>query len=218
MSDDQKVYEFKGEKVDVTWDGRLCIHVSECTRAEGELFESGRNPWCKPDVADLDRIATVVERCPTGALSVSRSEESHAEAAPSHNTIVVSNQGPLYFRGDLEIDGAPDDAPGLQFRAALCRCGKSKNKPFCDNSHVEAGFADPGIAMDHRIGPQKEESDGILDIRFAADGPAIADGPLTVLPATGDPATGGRAALCRCGASSNKPYCDGSHKSSGFRG
>ena len=48
--------------------------------------------------------------------------------------------GPLYVRGDLDIDGAESDMKGVRFRAALCRCGQSKNKPFCDNSHEEAGF------------------------------------------------------------------------------
>ena len=41
----RKVFKFEGEKMDVNWDGRLCIHVGECTRAKGELFQSGRKPW-----------------------------------------------------------------------------------------------------------------------------------------------------------------------------
>ncbi len=45
----KKVYKFEGEKTDVSWDGRLCIHIGECTRADGALFESGRDPWGQPD-------------------------------------------------------------------------------------------------------------------------------------------------------------------------
>ncbi len=46
---DEKVFKFDGDKMDVSWDGRLCIHVGECTRAEGELYVSGRTPWGLPD-------------------------------------------------------------------------------------------------------------------------------------------------------------------------
>jgi len=52
----------------------------------------------------------------------------------------VTYNGPLFARGELAIEGAPDDMPAVRFRAALCRCGQSKNKPFCDGSHKAAGF------------------------------------------------------------------------------
>ncbi|MGI9658165.1 MAG: CDGSH iron-sulfur domain-containing protein [Gaiellaceae bacterium] len=216
MSDDQKVFEFKGENADVTWDGRLCIHVGECTRAEGALFEAGRNPWCKPDESSTDLVATVVERCPTGALTVSRGAGSAAEVAAAQNTVVVSNQGPLYVRGDLEVEGAPDDAPGLEFRAALCRCGKSKNKPFCDNSHEEdAEFTDRGAVG--QVGEPLEASGGKLVIKPFENGPLLLTGNVTVISGSGREAWhGSKAALCRCGASANKPFCDGTHKEIGF--
>lgn len=216
MSADQKVFEFKGEKVDVTWDGRLCLHVGECTRAEGELFESGRKPWCTPGAALTDEIGAVVERCPTGALSISRADDGHVEAPPARNTITVSNQGPLYAHGELEIDGAPDDAPGLGFRAALCRCGQSKNKPFCDNSHQdEADFTDRGAVG--QTGEPLDEAGGKLVIKRAENGPLLLQGNVTVIAGSGREAWHGtKAALCRCGHSSNKPFCDGTHKTIGF--
>jgi len=212
---EQKVFEFKGDKVDVGWDGRLCIHVSECTRAEGGLFESGRKPWCQPDEAVIDAIEAVVERCPSGALSLSRRDDGKTEKAVSHNTVTVSNQGPLYVRGELEIEGAPDDAPGLGFRAALCRCGQSKNKPFCDNSHEDAEFTDRGAVG--QTGEALEGSGGPLVIKSAENGPLLLQGNVTVIAGSGREAWHGtKAALCRCGESSNKPFCDGTHKTIGF--
>jgi len=144
MSDAKKIFEFKGEQVYVDWDGRLCIHIGECTRAKGALFESGRNPWGQPDLGQADYVAEVARRCPTGSLSYRRKDGGAAETAPAENSVSVANNGPLYFEGDLEIDGAPDDMPGVRFRAALCRCGDSENKPFCDNTHEKAGFLDRG--------------------------------------------------------------------------
>lgn len=53
--------------------------------------------------------------------------------------IVVSNNGPLRMEGDFEIVDITGQAYGLQGRTllSLCRCGLSKNKPFCDGSHKE---------------------------------------------------------------------------------
>ena len=134
----RKLKTYSGESVDVTWDGALCIHIGECGRAEGALFESGRDPWCSPDVTGAEDVVDVVLRCPTGSLTYARKDGGEAETADATNTVLVSNHGPLYLRGDLAIGGAPEDAPGVRFRAALCRCGESANKPFCDNAHEKS--------------------------------------------------------------------------------
>ncbi len=119
------------------------------------------------------------------------------------------------MRGQLSIDGAPDNAPGLQTRAALCRCGESKNKPFCDNSHESAGFKDYGAIGD--TGQPNSETGGPLAIKCAKDGPLLVKGNLTLSGGSGrDSWSGKQVALCRCGASENKPFCDGAHKKVGF--
>jgi len=212
---DSKITTYEGEDVDVTWDGRLCIHVGECGRSAGELFLGGRKPWCQPDVTDVDDVVDVVERCPTGAL-VHLRKDGVRETAVSENTVVVTNHGPLYARGDLRIEGAPDDAPGLRFRAALCRCGQSKNKPYCDNSHEKAGFRDHGAVG--QKGDGLESTGGPLEISPAKNGPFVAKGNLTIIASSGRPAwKGTKAFLCRCGESKNKPFCDGTHTKVGFR-
>ena len=105
MSGKKKTYKYTGEKIEVTWDGRLCIHVQECTRAKGELFKSKRDPWGEPDRGEPDYVAEVVRRCPTGALTYTRKDGDEEESAPASNTVVVSNNGPLYAEGDLQVDG-----------------------------------------------------------------------------------------------------------------
>ena len=188
---DSKITTYEGEEVDVTWDGRLCIHVGECGRADGELFMGGRNPWCAPDVTGVEDVVDVVERCPTGAL-VHLRKDGKRETAADENTIVVSNNGPLYAKGDLHIEGAPDDAPGLSFRAALCRCGQSKNKPFCDNSHEAAGFVDRGAIGSK--GDGFESAGGALEIKAAKNGPLVVKGSLTIIAGSGRPAWTGEKA------------------------
>lgn len=213
---DKKTFHYEGRNATVTWDGGLCIHIGECGRARGELFVGGRQPWCQPDVSEADEIRDVIERCPTGALTVEFADGSVSEVATGENSVQVAYNGPLFVRGDLDIDGAPEDVPGLKFRAALCRCGQSNNKPFCDNSHEEAGFQDYGAVGEH--GDGAAEAGGKLEVQFADNGPILVTGNLSIAASSGRAAwRGTKAALCRCGASKNKPFCDGAHKKIGFQ-
>ena len=212
---EKKVTDYPGAAADVHWDGRLCIHIGECGRANNELFVGGRQPWCQPDQVSADDVADVVVRCPTGALTYSRKDGGPGEVADQENVVVIAHNGPLYLRGDLQIDGAAKDMNGVKFRAALCRCGASKNKPFCDNSHEEAGFQDYGAVGES--GDGFDTPGGPLEVSRAPNGPLLLKGNFTILAASGRKAwTGTKAALCRCGQSKNKPFCDGAHKAAGF--
>ncbi len=212
---DKKIFHYPGAKTDVHWDGRLCIHVGECGRATNELFVGGRQPWCQPDLVDSDDVAEVVSRCPTGALTYDRKDGGPEESVEAENVVSVMYNGPLYVRGDLEVDGAAADMSGVRFRAALCRCGKSKNKPFCDNSHEAAGFKDYGAVGDS--GDGFDAPGGTLKIAKAPNGPLLLSGNFTLVAASGRQGwKGTKAALCRCGHSKNKPFCDGAHKEAGF--
>ena len=111
MSSDNDVFTYDGKEADVTWNDKLCIHIQECGRAKGELFVGGRKPWCQPDLTTVDEVLAVVRRCPTGALTVERKDGGATELADLENVAVVINNGPLVVRGDLEIDGAPENAP-----------------------------------------------------------------------------------------------------------
>lgn len=218
MSDDKHIFTYPGEHSDVTWDRRLCIHVGECGRADNALFVGGRRPWCDPDTVDPTAVRDVVERCPTGALVYIPKDGASGEAPAPQNTVVVSNNGPLYLRGDLRIDGAADDMTGTRTRAALCRCGLSANKPFCDNSHEKEAFVDRGAVGDAGPGLPADGPSAPLEVRRAPNGPLLLHGPVTIVAASGRVAwRGTKAALCRCGASKNKPFCDGTHKQVGFR-
>ena len=210
------ITKYPGKEIDVEWDGRLCIHIGECGYAEGDLFVGGRDPWCKPDLSSVDNVVDVVKRCPTGAITIKAADGSISETADAENTVMVSYQGPYFFRGDLEIEGASDDMTGVKYRAALCRCGASKNKPFCDNSHEKIGFRDYGAIG--QKGEALETSGGKLTVSQVRDGPIMVSGNVVLKAGSGRVAwSGKKVALCRCGASKNKPFCDGSHNAIGFK-
>ncbi|MFO1205802.1 MAG: CDGSH iron-sulfur domain-containing protein [Burkholderiales bacterium] len=215
MSTSSPIYRYAGEAVDVTWDQRLCIHIGECGGAKGELFVTGREPWCRPDVTSVAEVAEVCERCPSGALVYEAKDGAVTEQPAACNTVHVTYRGPLFVRGDLGIEGGPADMPGTRFRAALCRCGASKNKPFCDNSHVAAGFDDAGAVGE--AGSRTTAGGGPLVIRGIRNGPLHLTGNLSIQAGSGVTRWHGTEAfLCRCGASKNKPFCDGTHKRIGF--
>jgi CDGSH-type Zn-finger protein/uncharacterized Fe-S cluster protein YjdI len=212
----QDKHRYPGDRADVVWDGRLCIHYGDCGRATGDLFVGARQPWCQPDLSSDEEIRDVLLRCPTGALSASFADGSVLEPDVEENQVSVTQNGPLYVSGSLNIQGVPDDMPGTRFRAALCRCGASGNKPFCDNSHIDAGFTDSGAVGE--TGPGHSDKTGELTIKPLADGPVLVNGKLTIYTSSGRLAwSGDKAALCRCGESKNKPFCDGNHKATGFK-
>ncbi|KAA3651022.1 MAG: hypothetical protein DWQ11_14940 [Proteobacteria bacterium] len=216
MSGKKVRFTYPGKTIDVTWDSRLCIHVAECGRAAGELFVDGREPWCQPDLTEVAQVREIVERCPSGALSYADKTGGPVETPAVDNTVVVACNGPLFFRGNLHIEGRAETAPGVRFRAALCRCGASKNKPFCDNSHEAVGFKDYGAVGE--TGSPQVAGDGALRITPTHNGPLVCKGHLRIYTAAGRAAWfGTTVALCRCGASKNKPFCDGSHVTAGFR-
>ena len=211
----KNISTFHGNDIDVSWDGRLCIHIAECGQAEGELFVGDRKPWCIPDKVSAEQVAEVCERCPTGALSYTEKHGRLTEQAPGENTVTVVYDGPLFAHGQLTIDGKPGDMPGVNYRAALCRCGQSKNKPFCDNSHRKVDFHDPGAIGEK--GPGDTSAGGQLNINPIKNGPLMISGNLTLIAGSGRWAwRGDKVALCRCGQSKNKPFCDGTHSKAGF--
>jgi CDGSH-type Zn-finger protein len=60
-------------------------------------------------------------------------------------TVTVSRRGPLLVQGASSIelvDARGNSFPVEKDSIALCRCGASDNKPFCDGSHRACGFDD----------------------------------------------------------------------------
>ena len=131
--------EYRTGQIVVYWEPQLCIHTARCLRGLPQVFDINRQPWIKVEAASADQIAEVVARCPTSALRFERLDGGPQEQAPEQTTIQATPDGPLYVRGDLKIIDQDRSIHKLK-RAALCRCGHSKNKPFCDGSHWDVDF------------------------------------------------------------------------------
>lgn len=132
-----RTYESGG--LQVLWDSQRCVHVAECIRALPRVFNPLAKPWVRIDAASADAIVEAVERCPTGALRYVRADGPN-EAPDATSTVVVIPNGPLLLRGDLHVATPEGETIAHETRLALCRCGASENKPFCDNTHRRIGF------------------------------------------------------------------------------
>ena len=204
----------KGREVTITFDGARCVHSRNCVLSHPEVFDPNvQGDEIFPDAADAEAVLRIGLNCPSGAIRVARNDgSSTSDAPPLVNTLRLRENGPLAFEAALIVAGVVQASP----RATLCRCGASANKPYCDGSHVAAGFVASGE-------PAVQESaalparNGVVEVVPTLNGSLRVIGNLEIVSGTGR--TVKRATqvfLCRCGQSKNKPYCDGSHKAAGF--
>ena len=134
---------YSNDAISVYWAPQFCIHTANCLNAEPSVFDVRRRPWIVVDEVDADRIANAVMTCPTGALSFERHDGGPQEPAPEELTVVPRTNGPLFLRGDIKVRDVRGNVMREATRVALCRCGQSENKPYCDGTHREIGFRAP---------------------------------------------------------------------------
>lgn len=207
----ERMIKYKGKDIIVSFNVDHCTHVAECLRGLPRVFDIEKDPWVMPDLAEPDKIAEVIMRCPTGALHFKRTDDGPEETVPEENIITVACNGPLYLRGNIEILDSKGSVLLKDTRVALCRCGRSKNKPLCDGRHESTGFRDTG-EIGRRISEETLLVPAILKVTVDPSGPLMLNGPMVIKNSNGQSGfRGDRAVLCSCGLSHNRPFCDGSH-------
>jgi CDGSH-type Zn-finger protein/uncharacterized Fe-S cluster protein YjdI len=206
--------EYRSAEITVAFDPGRCIHSEECVHNLPEVFDTKKRPWIQPQNSDAGSVAAVIMRCPTGALTFARPDGA-GEPVPEKNKVILDRDGPLFVRGEVELDANGETSH--ENRVALCRCGESKNKPFCDNGHVGAAFRHDGSLSEDWT--QTDAAAGRrLAVSSAENGPLLLRGEFEILDSKGEASyKGSKAALCRCRRSSNKPFCDGTHSRTGWR-
>ncbi len=133
---------YAGKRIAIHDNRSICAHAGICTDTLKAVWRLKEEPWIDPDGAEPAAIIETIRRCPSGALSYSLDGAQAAEAM-SEPAIRVARDGPYNVTGGCAVDGADWADGALRTRFTLCRCGASKNKPFCDGSHWDAGFKDP---------------------------------------------------------------------------
>lgn len=120
-------------------DRRRCVHAEFC-------FSKTANVWKQVDQTGDERVRTelvsMVQRCPSGALTVrfdGTAEDFEGDRTP---TIAVIDNGPLWVIGAIPITLPDGTVLEPRNRITLCRCGHSQTKPLCDGAHDKVGFSD----------------------------------------------------------------------------
>jgi uncharacterized Fe-S cluster protein YjdI len=134
--------KYTKENLTVIWQPDLCIHSRECFKGLPEVFNPANRPWVNMDAEPVDRIMSQVDKCPSGALSY----EMNPEETETDNTmeqpplIDVSENGPILISGPANLKYKGNQELKDSKIIALCRCGLSSRKPYCDGSHKREGF------------------------------------------------------------------------------
>ncbi len=139
--DKRKSYAGKG--ITILDNRSLCSHAGYCTDGLKSVFRHHDKPWIDPDGAALREIVETIAKCPSGALSYAV-EGVEAEPPRRAPMVTVTDHGPYAITGGIELIGVKFGEGASTEHYTLCRCGASKNKPFCDGSHWDVNFQDPG--------------------------------------------------------------------------
>jgi CDGSH-type Zn-finger protein len=133
---------YAGKGITIFDNRSICAHAGFCTDGLKKVFRTDAEPWIDPDGASVAEVIATIEKCPSGALSYAR---DGVEAPPPRREpmITVMNDGPYAVTGRVELADVRRGEGASEEHYTLCRCGGSKNKPFCDGTHWHIGFKDP---------------------------------------------------------------------------
>jgi len=141
--DRDAVRDFAAPGITVHFNRAICSGAGRCVRGLPAVFVSGAEDWIRPDQASAAEVIAVVQQCPSGALTYS--VDGHLVTGEEGAAAVrIVKNGPYEIAGPIELDTATWSAHASHSKFALCRCGRSRNAPFCDYSHGEQGWTDDG--------------------------------------------------------------------------
>ena len=140
--DKERVYE--GNGVNIRDNRTICCHNATCTSTLPAAFEVGRSPWIDAKGATKEEIAALVRKCPSGALSYEADGQVVRDFTDRDPRIRIERDGPILVEGSVTIEVEDNLQPPSKEHFALCRCGASKNKPYCDGAHWAIKFRDEG--------------------------------------------------------------------------
>jgi CDGSH-type Zn-finger protein len=138
---DDKRDNYAGQSITIHDNRSVCAHAGICTDGLASVFRYKQEPWIDPNGASADEIIAAVKKCPSGALSYTVNDAERIETS-ADATIFIAPNGPYALSGDCELVDSAQGTGAAKKKVTLCRCGASKNKPFCDGSHWSVEFVD----------------------------------------------------------------------------
>jgi glutamate synthase domain-containing protein 2 len=143
----RKIEHYVGKEITIHDDRGICSHAGYCTDGLPKVFRMAEEPWIDPDAEEKKKIIETIEKCPSGALSYSVDGVKYDKFS-KNDEIQIIKDGPYYIKGEIELDVGEE--PESLDHCVLCRCGHSKNKPFCNGQHWYENFEDDGKVKEER--------------------------------------------------------------------
>lgn len=131
---------YEAEEITIHDNRGICAHAGFCTDSLSSVFRTRQEPFVDPTGAATDEIIAAVKKCPSGALSYSKGGVEAPAETGGKPSIFVAPNGPYVVSGGPELLDAKMGEGASTEHFDLCRCGASKNKPFCDGSHWNTKF------------------------------------------------------------------------------
>ncbi len=131
--------DYVGEEITIHDNRGICAHAGFCTDSLKSVFRIDKEPFVDPKGASKEEIIAAVEKCPSGALSYSVDANEQVFSSDSVSVYIAAN-GPYAIQGKVELKDTEWNQGAFKEKFDLCRCGNSKNKPFCDGSHWSKHF------------------------------------------------------------------------------
>ncbi len=138
---EDKRENYKGKTITIYDNRGICAHAGRCTDGLASVFRLKEEPWILPDAASANEIIATIQKCPSGALSYSVDDIEHRDRE-GEPTIFVAPNGPYLVSGRPDLINTTQAEGTSKEHFTLCRCGGSKNKPFCDGTHWYNNFSD----------------------------------------------------------------------------
>ena len=133
--------DYEGERIAIHDNRGICAHAGHCTDGLPSVFRLKQEPWIDPRGTPAEEIIETIRKCPSGALSYAVDGVEHRDRE-GPTAIFVSRNGPYVVTGGPQLIDVPRGEGGSTEHFTLCRCGGSKNKPFCDGAHWYNKFSD----------------------------------------------------------------------------
>ncbi|MEM9523886.1 MAG: CDGSH iron-sulfur domain-containing protein [Pseudomonadota bacterium] len=133
--------EVGGTPVKVHYTPVLCSHAGACAEAASTVFRPGEKPWIQPSEGDMAGLLRAMAACPSGALRIETGETGPQHLTAAEVEISIEKNGPYRVR-NVPLDCTFNGIGASRAKYVLCRCGQSKNKPFCDGTHHDIGWRD----------------------------------------------------------------------------
>lgn len=140
MEEKNIVKKYRNNELTILWEPKKCIHSGVCFRTLPKVYDPRARPWIKPEGASVQELKAQIDTCPSGALSYTIENEPITSESMTQTNVEIMKDGPIIIKGSLQLKNSDGTLENKENITALCRCGASDKKPYCDGHHKKIGF------------------------------------------------------------------------------